>query len=739
MYLSLTKTKGQKYLYLVESVHVPGKGSVRKIVQKYGRWDKLPEEMRKQYEDQKSRKLLEKQLEAQYRQESMAGAMEVVNKLIKQGEADSADGDNSNLEGLEIPLLYYGHLALRSLWDNELDIKTCVYNLQRNTTAVEDWSFNDLLFYLCCKKVMHPASYYAAHKCKGNYFFCPWQDISQDNFYRGLDFVYENRDTILSHAVRTCIAKRGTDIKIAFFDCTNTWFETPYDDVGWQTIRFTRETRKRLMKEGCTKEQIDEYIEGEQFRKELAEALNASEDEIIRMCGPSKDGKFNQPLVMVALAIDQTGLPIDCKVFAGNVAEVNSIETVLNSLKEKYGVKDVYFVADRGLNSTKTLDDIEGRGLGFIVGQKVSYQKNKYREEMLDPEGYRNCGVVNEEVVPSEGELDLKRFRFKVSELEKTTMVEDGTGETTLTGRPKRKKLTVNCKVIYTWDPEREAKDLHDLENQIAKAQNAIDKGMLLGNANSSGWRALLETAKSRAEGSDKEQYRAIGLKESVIEERRAIAGYAAYVYQHPENTQRELSDTEILGMYYRLVGIESCFRVMKSRFSLRPVYVRLKEHIVAHCCLCFLSLLMLRVLQLRMIEADMELSAERITEALSNAVLIALPRKDKKSKKVTYTMLNAGLNQRLFTEERTGKKRNQQSINHVDDLKDISNKIKDEIKSGKQLSDMAVILKAVGLRPLLPMSNMTDVKKRLGLANRTEDELLCEVTKQLIDTAAGI
>lgn len=101
--------------------------------------------------------------------------------------------------------------------------------------------------------------------------------------------------------------------------------------------------------------------------------------------------------------------------------------------------------------------------------------------------------------------------------------------------------------------------------------------------------------------------YRAQGLKQDVIEERKTIAGYSALVFAHPQTDAKAgtvqpplnpLTDEQVLETYHKLVRIEDCFRVMKSTFSIRPVHVRLRERIIAHCTLCVLSLMLMRSLQ---------------------------------------------------------------------------------------------------------------------------------------------
>lgn len=211
------------------------------------------------------------------------------------------------------------------------------------------------------------------------FFYCPWNSVTQDNYYRALDFVYDNREELIGHAVKSRLNQTKTRIKVAFFDCTNTWFETPYDDLTWQMIRFSRKIREELVRKGFSREQIDGYLDGEEFAERLARELLLSEKDVLRMRGCSKEGRFAQPIVTVALAIDQTGFPIDCKVFAGNISELGSIDPMLKSLRDKYAIEDVYFVADRGLNSTESLDKIQQEKLGFVVAQKVSMQ-NRRRE-----------------------------------------------------------------------------------------------------------------------------------------------------------------------------------------------------------------------------------------------------------------------------------------------------------------------------------------------------------------------
>lgn len=96
----------------------------------------------------------------------------------------------------------------------------------------------------------------------------------QDNFYRALDFVYDHRESLIKHAVKSRLEQTKGQIKVAFFDCTNTWFETPYDDITWQVIRYTRKTTLRLRDQSLSNEEIQAYLESNDFWKILLMSLN---------------------------------------------------------------------------------------------------------------------------------------------------------------------------------------------------------------------------------------------------------------------------------------------------------------------------------------------------------------------------------------------------------------------------------------------------------------------------------
>lgn len=741
MYFKIKNNHGRRYLVLVESFRNPDTGKVvKREVKSFGRFETLPEEIRQAYEQRHVRKELAEVLAREAIDKKLSKAAKIA--LKKAGEVDSDVAQLEEDNTLEFRGKYdlqFGHLALKPLWEKELGLKYKINYLQKAYTDIDSWSLNDLLFYLTSIKILNPVSYFHASTHRSNYIYCPWSDANQDCYYRALDFVYDHKDQLLCHAVKTHIERRGTGIHLAFFDCTNTWFETPYDDLTWRAIRYARYIRQSMLKQGMTNEEVNAYMDTEEYRTALQNALELGQEEDLRMRGMSKEGRYAQPLISVALAVDEKGFPIDCRVFAGNVSEIHQVEPVLNSLQDKYKIDDFYFVADRGINGTEVLSKIQEKKIGFVVAQKISQQKDDIKNEMLDLSGYKNYlpGDDGAFVASDSAELVADAPRFKVCDFVKTARVKEEGDPTT--GKAKYRTIEVPCKIIYTFSPERRARDLANLEQLKNKAAEAVAKGVLIGTTQS-GWRSLVETERTKAtaikkgrkaaDKSEKENYRAIGLKEDLIAKKEAIAGYAAVVFDHPKSSASEpISATDVLDTYHKLVGIEDNFRVMKSTFNIRPVYVRLHQRIEAHCYLCVFALMMMHLLQDELNKRGYRMSVQRISQALSNAKVSAqrITEND-----IYFDCSRAGT--AIFAPANTGKGRLQEKSNELVDKRDVLQKfLKDELKVKGETN---IVLEAAGLESVDGLISLKQLKRKLKIGVYPDSKVLSYEHHELIKLA---
>ena len=692
MFLMKRGPKGKEYLYLVEYGHDKTGKRIKTTVKSFGKISSIPKEELNAIYAQYQQPVQERKLAQKIVHEKS------LRELVESVTVDSENKTNFN----KVPLLHYGHLILKPIWD-KLGLNYKLRYLQNKHTKVEAYSLSKLLFYFVARKILSPGAYLRAWKDQSTWLCNPIEGVCLDNVYEALDYFDAFSEEIMTHAVKSSYYtnNKGADTlsadgpKMVFFDCTNCYFETDSDDREQFIRRFTQKMREGLAAEGKSSAVIESVLASKQYTEALQLAVEENEDEFLRMRGPSKEGRFSLPIVSVSLVIDERGVPIDFTVFPGNKSEYHQVLPAIERLKEKYHVKDCYFVADRGLNSTLNFDALLKGGFGFIVVQKVTGQSKKQEKIMLSEKGWNKLTFSPEENL-SYLNADLASFRYKVCDIVKTKhLTAEETGD-------KPKTVKVNCKIIYIYDDKRKKRDLYELEQAIAKAGKAVNEKKLMGNPSGSGWRALVKTKKEEAENEDdKEMYQAVGLKDDVIEKRRQLAGYAAIVYEDPKSlkdSDKKLDTRAVLGSYHSLEKIEECFRVMKGSFDLRPMYVKRNERTRAHVLICVLSLMVLRLMQIELARAGSYMTVDSITRALHNARLLPLRTES------GTILVNCEENDGIYTDDPSQDKD--------------SGAVERYLRVREQNPDSTdLIMKTLGLSPLGPFNSVDKTKLSLKIA----------------------
>ena len=711
MFLMKRGPKGKEYLYLVEYGHDKTGKRIKTTVKSFGKISSIPKEELNAIYAQYQQPVQERKLAQKIVHEKS------LRELVESVTVDSENKTNFN----KVPLLHYGHLILKPIWD-KLGLNYKLRYLQDKHTKVEAYSLSKLLFYFVAHKILSPGAYLRAWKDQSTWLCNPIEGVCLDNVYEALDYFDAFSEEIMTHAVKSSYYtnNKGADTlsadgpKMVFFDCTNCYFETDSDDREQFIRRFTQKMREGLAAEGKSSAVIESVLASKQYTEALQLAVEENEDEFLRMRGPSKEGRFSLPIVSVSLVIDERGVPIDFTVFPGNKSEYHQVLPAIERLKEKYHVKDCYFVADRGLNSTLNFDALLKGGFGFIVAQKVTGQSKKQEKIMLSEEGWKKLTFSSEENL-SYLNADLASFRYKVCDIVKTKhLTAEETGD-----RPKTVK--VNCKIIYIYDDKRKKRDLYELEQAIAKAGKAVNEKKLMGNPSGSGWRALVKTKKEEAENEDdKEMYQAVGLKDDVIEKRRKLAGYAAIVYEDPKSlkdSDKKGFDTRaVLGSYHSLEKIEECFRVMKNSFEIRPMYVKRNERTRAHVLICVLSLMVLRLMQIELARAGSYMTVGSITSALNNARLLPLRTES------GTILVNCEENEGIYTDDPSEDKELSATERYL--------KVREENPDSTDL-----IMKTMGLSPLGPFNSVDKTKLALKIAqsnNSILGDAIDAITKRI-------
>jgi len=306
----------------------------------------------------------------------------------------------------------------------------------------------------------------------------------------------------------------------------------------------------------------------------------------LRKRGVSKEHRTD-PITAMGLFMDGNGLPVSMSIFPGNTSDSLTLQPTMKDVKESYGLGRLVVVADKGLNSSKNIDAILNNGDGFVFSQIVRGKKGqRYNDKLFDQSGWTS----NES-----GTYSYKLFTEEYDGKDK-----DG------------KKVTRTRKVLLYWSKSEADRTRRKREEKLEKAARSvrnnaysIKKGVdeyTKENIIDKETGEVLENTK---------KLRSVDLEKA--EKDAMYDGYFCII-----TSELDYDERKIRQVYGGLWRIEQSFRIMKSDLYARPVFVSKNEHIRAHFLICFVALLIIRIIQHRM--GEKALSAERVARALNAA-----------------------------------------------------------------------------------------------------------------------
>ena len=649
MYLSIRKAGGETYLYLMESVYdSKTKKCTKKIIERFGRLEDFKTDHPQEYEELVSKY-------GKKKEKFKAEREETFKKLFGKDEQSTLDKMKSLVPQ------NYSHLALRRLWKDELQMtKFFKYLVDHEGLAIE-YDISSISLYYSALKLSNPMSYLAGLEESPRYLGDPMSEYRSDDVYRCLQLLAEHKDSIMRH-VNTRIDELVPRKKsLIFYDCTNCYFETPYNDIYWYMRKARRVLRREIRKKNpivrnLSDEELNKVIDEDPELTDFLEQIFDSFGVPLRMHGVSKEKRADLPIVSIALVIDENAVPIDFQVFAGNQAETSTMIDSVRSLKTKYKIRDAILVADSALNGTQNLCKLLEEGLGFSVAKSALSFSRKIRENELDLTTFSH--------IKDDAGLDTSVL-YKIIPFENTCYDLKDKDE-----RGKSKKYKIECNLMITFSESRQKRDLAVLEENINRAKLAIERKEKINSAKG-GWKQIILTtlpdsetdkagekttnSKPEAEAESKtpscsilEADKALekepsdtskakkekqksanvsiasALNETLIQKRMACAGYAGILYHEPPGTTDKLKASYVSSLYHHLVQIEECFRVMKNDFEIRPIYLRERQSITGHILLCVISLIMLRLIQKKYKDKGKSITAEKLRSLLSEMKLMA-------------------------------------------------------------------------------------------------------------------
>lgn len=315
----------------------------------------------------------------------------------------------------------------------------------------------------------------------------------------------------------------------------------------------------------------------------------------LRRYGQSKDGGIRRQVV---LGVVQTadGLPIYHEVFEGNVAEVKTLRATLDTVMARYPIRRVIAVADRGLLSLDNLEELQG--LTTPAGEPLEFilavPGRRYPDFVDTLRDFHNtqCQPADQEVL---GEFRWNALRLVVAH--DPRMAAEKTAE-----RDRRIKAL----------EDQAAEWVDKLDNQDSGTRGR-GRPLSDGGVRARFYHAVMEARLGRIIRVD---LKSELFSYTIDRKARRLAEMMDGKLLLVTNTQ-DLSTDEVVARYKSLADIERGFRVLKSEIEIGPVYHRLPNRVRAHAYLCFIALILHRVIRQRLRQAEQSISPERALETL--------------------------------------------------------------------------------------------------------------------------
>jgi transposase len=324
----------------------------------------------------------------------------------------------------------------------------------------------------------------------------------------------------------------------------------------------------------------------------------SEQDEDVRKFGMSKEGLVARQ-VMLGVVQTAEGLPLYHEVFDGNTAEVTTLKGVIQRIVKQFPVKRVIAVADRGLLSTDNLADLQtitlpgGGALEFILA--VPGRRYGDFVELLGPLHAQLCARAKENDDEVLGETVWNKLRLIVAH--DPAVAKEATAK-------RDTRIAELQNKAQQWSGKLDEQDT----GKKARGRKLSD-----GGARARFYREVSDAHLSRIIKVDlKSELFAYDIDEHALTHARLMDGKLLLVTNTPD-----LKPDEVVKRYKSLADIERGFRVLKSEIEIGPVYHRLPSRIRAHAAICFMALILYRVMRMRLRAGDTQISPERALEKL--------------------------------------------------------------------------------------------------------------------------
>ena len=503
-------------------------------------------------------------------EEYRSGRSEFIVTMDFNERIPSTDSPCSNSTSLNIGYLYlkdiYAKLNLSDFFKSVSSDRKITYDC------------NKICQFLTYARILDPASKYGTYDKLDTYYEKP--QVEYQHMIRFLDILDRNSDQYLKHLFDNSenIVKRDTSVM--YYDCTNYFFETEKPD-----------------------EEIVDEVTGEIILG-------------LRQFGISKENKTS-PIVEMGLIMDSRGIPISMCIHPGNTNEQLTAVPLEKEVIKMTGNKKFIYCADAGLGSynIRKFNDMGGRA--YIVTQSVKKLGQEIKDIVFNDSNYRLLSNDDAITVKEMRTFDKKDannlslyndFAYKV--IPANTPMDTGLYEEKVykNGRTKKVKTkgTLHQYIIVTFSRKMMEYQRTIRERQLERAKKLLrlkDPEKIKKGPNDI--RRFLKNTSS-----DTANY---VLDMDKIHEEEKYDGFYAVA------TNLDDSAKDILAVAQNRYKIEDCFRIMKTNFDARPVFLRKPERIRAHFLICYTALLIYRLMECKLDDNLTHVTTSNLIKTLRN------------------------------------------------------------------------------------------------------------------------
>ncbi len=296
----------------------------------------------------------------------------------------------------------------------------------------------------------------------------------------------------------------------------------------------------------------------------------------LKQYGPSKEHR-NTPIVQMGLFMDGDGIPLAFNITPGNTNEQTTLTPTEQKILDDFKLSKFIVCTDAGLasNNNRKFNDKEDRA--FITTQSIKQLKKHLKEWALSPTGWKLNGNLKEYDISKLEDSDESIEKYKDKIFYKERWIKENDME---------QKLIVTFSLKYKFYQQ------NIRNNQIERAKKAMEnKSIKLDKVNQNDYKRFITKTSITKDGEIADN-KVLSLNTSQIEKEQIYDGFYGVC------TNLEDSPEEIIKVNKRRWEIEESFRIIKSEFKARPVYLSRDDRITAHFTTCFLSLVLHRYLE---------------------------------------------------------------------------------------------------------------------------------------------